>query len=270
MRARLCVARAFSSSSSPPGFFELRTDQVIPGKLNAYLDEYNHTAPERLKLLPGWLGMWKTELGGSVHSVQHLYQWNDYDQRDRARAAIEDHPMWLSNSEALNGGGADQDNLLPLPSLREKLSSSESVVMMEATDLLHSCGLPGAAGFTQAQSGDTSAISAPVTWELRQYQLVLGYATVPKFLALYGEGLADKLAADDSGASQLATLLYSDCGSLNVVVELWRHESMQRAQESRKASRQASKWKAAINEIAQISTRFETTYMRPLRASPWC
>jgi len=104
---------------------------------------------------------------------------------------------------------------------------------------------------------------------MRTYQLSLGYSTVPTFLELYSEGLRDKLAADDSGASQLATLLYSDSGSLNTVIELWRHESMQRAQESRVASRKATKWKHAIGEIAKLATEFRTLYMRPLEASPW-
>jgi|TARA_B100000524_G_scaffold43217_1_gene20649 hypothetical protein len=108
-----------------------------------------------------------------------------------------------------------------------------------------------------------------VAWELRKYQLQLGYDTVPRFLELYKEGLKDKLAADDSGASELATLLYSDSGPLNVVVELWRHETMQRAQDSRKASRKATKWRSAINEIAKLSTSFDTRFMRPMRFSPW-
>ena len=173
--------------------------------------------------------------------------------------------MWLMNMEGMQGGGADQDHVLPLPSLRQKLSSSESVIMVEATDALQSCGVPGATGFEPRET----AKGAQVAWELRTYQLVLGYPTVPRFLELYAGGLSDKLAADDSGASQLATLLYSDCGSLNVVMELWRHESMQRAQESRAASRKAAKWKAAIGEIAELTTSFTTTYMRPLRESPW-
>ena len=108
-----------------------------------------------------------------------------------------------------------------------------------------------------------------VVYELRRYQLVLGYPTVPRFLDLYTAGLQDKLKADDTGASQLVTLLYSDCGPLNVVIELWRHESMQRAQDSRVASRKAAKWKEAIGEIAQLTTSFSTSFMRPLRASPW-
>lgn len=92
---------------------------------------------------------------------------------------------------------------------------------------------------------------------------------MPKFLQLYSAGLKDKLAADDSGASQLATLLYSDCGSLNIVMELWRHESLQRSQDSRQASRKAVKWREAVNEIATIAHTFDTQFMRPLNGSPW-
>ena len=247
---------------SQGSFFELRRDQVIPSALHDYLDEHNQTADERRKLLPGWKGIWKTEVGGSVHQVHHLYQWDNYDQRDRIREIAEDHPAWYADSGT---HVSDMDNVMPLPSLRQKLSGSESVLMLEATDALHACGLPGAAGY----SSRLKEHSAGVAWEMRTYQLVLGYPAVPQFLELYTEGLRDKLAADDSGASELATLLYSDCGPLNVVVELWRHESIQRAQDSRMASRKAVKWKQAIGEIAKISTSFSTLYMRPLRASPW-
>jgi len=224
----------------PGGFFELRTDEVSPAALDDYV-----AASERLP--PGALGAWKTALGGRLHTVQTLSYWDDYDQRDAL--LLDDEPS---------------------PLIKAALTSSDSVVMHEATAALESCGLAGAAGFAaQQESAGTGGDSARVAWELRQYQLVLGYATVPRFLELYTEGLRDKLAADDSGASQLATLLYSDSGSLNVVVELWRHESMQRAQASRIASRQAAKWKAAIGEIATISTSFSTRMMRPLPSSPW-
>ena len=84
--------------------------------------------------------------------------------------------MWLMNAEAMRGGGADQDHLLPMPSLRQKLSSSESVIMLEATDALQSCGLPGAAGFVVPVNTPQDSL---VAWEMRSYQLVLGYPTVP-------------------------------------------------------------------------------------------
>lgn len=110
---------------------------------------------------------------------------------------------------------------------------------------------------------------ANVAWELRTYQLRLGYRTVPTFLRLFEEGLRDKLAVDDSGASSLVSLLYSDCGSLNVVRELWRHDSLSRAQDSRLASRKAAGWRGAIDEIAELAISFDTQFLRPLKHSPW-
>jgi len=264
------LTRALSTKFQTAGFFELRTDQVLPGSMASYLDEHERVATTRQDIFPGWLGIWKTELGGCVHSVRHLYHWNDYDERDFARQRAEDTVDYEAFRSKHMGPA------LPLPSLRQKLSSSTSVALVEATSHLQACGLGGAAGFTPgaglskrqtlvpADDGDTA-----LAWELRTYQLRLGYDTVPQFLELYAEGLKDKLAADDSGASQLATLLYSDCGSLNVVMELWRHESMQRAQVSRAASRKATKWRHAINEIAKLSVSFDTQMMRPLASSPW-
>lgn len=90
------TARAQLSSAAPfaaPGFFELRTDHVTPGAMGKYVAHAKQTASDRLERFPGWLGMWRTELGGSVHTVRQLYHWNDYDQRDAARAlAARDPP----------------------------------------------------------------------------------------------------------------------------------------------------------------------------------
>ena len=243
-RRRLCTAPRLK----PGSFFELRSDVVKPGSLGSYLSEYNMTAAERRRLLPGWLGIWKTELGGDISTVHHLYCWEDYDQRDRAREVAEDpvfrDPLRNDSTHRAHSGGTHDtgasrwstehaahhcarmlshpvrraslavathwmlDHVLPLPSLRDKLRSSSSVVMLEATETLRSCGLAGASGF--APAAHEASTQSHVAWEMRTYQLCLGYSTVPTFLELYSEGLRDKLAADDSGASQLATLLYSD------------------------------------------------------------
>ena len=74
---------------------------------------------------------------------------------------------------------------------------------------------------------------------------------------------------DDSGASELCSLLYSDNGSLNVVIELWRHRSLEGSMASRQASRKAGKWRAAVEEIAGLAHTFETAMMRPVPSSPW-
>ena len=137
------------------------------------------------------------------------------------------------------------------------LLSTETSVFAEATATLEAAGLPGLAGGID--------LSETAVYELRTYELVLGYATVPKFLELYGPGLVDKLAVDDSGESKLLSLLHSEAGvaPLNTVVELWRHESAQGAQRSRVASRGATTWRKAIGDIAEIATRFETQLLRP-------
>lgn len=128
--------------------------------------------------------------------------------------------------------------------------------------------MPGALEFVPSPV-EADAAPSRVTWELRTYQLRLGYDAVPEFLKIYAAGLEDKLRADDSGASALCSLLYSDNGPLNVVHELWRHESLQRSMDSRVASRKATKWREAIGQIATMATSFETRYLRPLASSPW-
>ena len=181
-------------------------------------------------------------------------------QRDQARYEAFDEP------EQGQDVMVSASSVLPLPSLRPMLQSSHSAAFVEATATLQGCGLPGALAFEPAAAADDGERAA---WELRTYQLRLGYDALPQFLELYADGLADKLKADDSGASSLCTLLYSDCGPLNVVHELWRHESLERAQASRAASRKAAKWRSAIGEIAKMATSFETSYLIPLARSPW-
>ena len=259
-------ARAFSSSVTRPGFFELRTDMVKPKKLDAYLKEQKSTAAARKRIFPGWLGIWRTELGGACHQVHHLYHWDSYDQRDATRFDADDEYEFYG--KILNAKSFPGSSILPLPTLRDKLDSSSACVFMEATDTLHACGLPGALDFRPAAL-DPAASPSRATWELRSHQLRLGYDAVPEFLKLYSAGLEDKLCVDDSGASALCSLLYSDNGPLNVVHELWRHESLQRSVDSRVASRKATKWREAIGQIATMATSFETRYLRPLASSPW-
>uniref|UniRef100_A0A7S2GUU0 NIPSNAP domain-containing protein n=1 Tax=Haptolina brevifila TaxID=156173 RepID=A0A7S2GUU0_9EUKA len=230
--------RAFSARAD--GFFELRQDCVMPDETADYMHQHTADAEERRRLFPGWCGSWKTELGGELSEVHSLYHWHNYTERDAAHK--EAHAVnWADNGYS-------------------------AAIFVEATECLNAAGLTGASGFV---SPPYNASSDKVAWELRTYQLVLGYSTVPSFLRLYSEGLCDKLAADDTGASTLVTLLYSDNGPLNVVHEIWRHESMQRAQDSRVASRKAVKWRSAVEQIAQLSTSFETRYILPLSGAPW-
>eukprot|EP00965_Chrysotila_dentata_P144628 4777205-Pleurochrysis_carterae.AAC.3 len=191
---------------------------------------------------PALLGEWRSFSGGETNNVHSIRGWASYQQMGDAL---------LEEVDADEAAG--------------QLRQQRSVAMVEATQALSACGLPGAALYTPPSpvNGERAV------WELRTYQLQLGYETVPQFLQLFQEGLAEKLAVDDSGASELATLLYSDNGSLNVVIELWRHASLARSQESRRASRKATRWRQAINDIAKLAVTFDTQLMRPTPRSPW-
>ena len=130
MRALRVHRRLFSSKPALPGFFELRTDVVKPKHISSYLDEVERTAADRRRIMPGWKGIWKTEIGGDASTVRHLYHWTDYDDRDRCRELASDdatHFGNVSNVETQAG------MTLPLPSLRENLSSTHSMVMVEAS-----------------------------------------------------------------------------------------------------------------------------------------
>jgi len=104
-----------------------------------------------------------------------------------------------------------------------------STTFVEATDALSACSVPGLAGYAPPSSVGCSSL---VAWEVRKYQLRLGYGAVPKFLSIFKEGLVEKLSKINGAGckSELVSLLFSDAGTLNVFVELWRHESMQHAQ----------------------------------------
>lgn len=105
--------------------------------------------------------------------------------------------------------------------------------------------------------------------EYRKYQLKLGYDTVPKFLELYGRGLPSKLNAPGTDPStSLITLLYSEVGSLNEVIEIWRHGSTTAMEISRVASRSSTEWRKSIGEIANLTNVFTNTIHKPLPFSP--
>jgi hypothetical protein len=103
-------------------------------------------------------------------------------------------------------------------------------------------------------------------YEFRKYHLKLGYDTVPKFLSLYEAGLPSKLGAVGSDpTTSLVTLLYTEVGQLNEVIEVWKHGAGVKAMEkSRVAARSAPEWRQAIKEIAELAIYFRSTIYTPL------
>lgn len=108
-------------------------------------------------------------------------------------------------------------------------------------------------------------------YEIRRYKLKLGYDTVPNMLSIYKSGLPSKLTAEGTDpTTSLVTLLYSEVGLLNEVIEIWRHgggtEAMNR---SRNAARGAHEWRKAVGGIADLATEFASAIHKPTSFSPW-
>lgn len=234
--ARRATPRRFASRalSSDAGFFELTTEELIGTCGVDALDV--QASPATHHLLSA-----KVDLGGPTSQIHHLVYNQSYaDRADGAPIVCKPGHLSRLGFEAP----------LEIPSALA-VTKTETAAFNEATKLLNDCGLPGAREFMAEGATSSEATNRGTAWELRTYQLVLGYDAVPQFLKLYGAALPDKLEADTTGKSELVTLLYSDCGPLNRVHELWRHDSLQGAQQSRAASRAASRWRTAIGEIAK-------------------
>lgn len=143
----------------------------------------------------------------------------------------------------------------------------KSSIFVEAP-LVQEMGLAGLGGGGKEETKTTNGTNT--IFEVRRYQLQLGYDTVPRFLSLYQEGLPSKLneATGKDPTTSLITLLYSEVGPLNHVIEVWKHGNGTAAMErSRVAARQAQEWRHAIAEIAGIAQQFNTAIYRPYEFS---
>ena len=140
-----------------------------------------------------------------------------------------------------------------------KLPLQSSLLFAEA-GLVSEFGLHG---FMNEESPGGGKGENPI-YEYRRYQLRLGYDTVPAFLKAYAHGLPSKLAHQHPSTS-LCSVLYTEVGSLNECLEIWRHGDGVRAMEaSRAAARSAIEWRAAIGKIAMLAQTFQSTIHKPV------
>ena len=102
----------------------------------------------------------------------------------------------------------------------------------------------------------------------RKYQLPLGYVTVPNFLEIYAEGVQEKVQHQDP-ATSLCTVMYTEVGKLNEVIEIWRHSCVGGMESSRFMAREAPKWREAIGKMAEIAIKFENEIVNPVSFSNW-
>ena len=244
------IASRFTSSAAVQPVVELREYNVNPGHLAAYLKATAEFADLRKALTPvRFFSL--PETGGALTMATHAYYYEGgHTERDQKRAAVRDHPDWNRYLE------------IALPYL-DGLQSNIYVEAPLVSQLTGVTGLQDVSMLDQGTAGDCIL-------EFRRYHLKLGYDTVPKFLEYYGAGLPSKLSAKGTDpTTSLVTLLYSDVGRLNEVIEIWRHGNGTSAMEqSRGAARGAKEWRTAIANIADLALQFSSTIHKPTSFSP--
>ena len=257
-RAARHASSSTTSSTSPP-IVELREYKLHPAFAADYIKatvaaasvRHEHV-PTRLFSLP--------ETGGALNVATHLYDYvGGHAEREAARGGMPGDARWVEY----------------LGEVRPFVAEQRSTIFVEASDIVDNFSLHGMSGAGpqpyKPNPGDTSPSyegicdTSPI-YEIRRYQLKLGYDTVPRFLAHYASGLGSKLGAEGTHEStSLVTLLYSDIGPLNEVIEVWRHGAGTHAmQVSRGAARGAGPWRDAISEIADLAMSFTSTVHKPV------
>lgn len=194
--------------------------------------------------------MSQPEVGGVTNIMTHAYYYEGglKEQQEMTR---------ISSSSCNDPWHQFQDNVKPFIHLQQ------SSVYVEAP-LAKQANLEGMGGLTGTKK---YLLDSPHTiLEIRRYCLKLGYDTVPNFLNLYGEGLPSKLAAPGTDPeTYLVSLLYSEVGRLNEVIEIWKHGNGAEGMEtSRVAARGAQEWRKAIGSIARLAIEFRTSIHRPI------
>ncbi len=227
---------------------ELREYQVLPGKLNDFIHLTDSVAELR-NLLPSRLFS-TPDTGGRLNNLHHFYYYNGgLEERESARTAVMKNNDW---TKFVNDS-------------RQHILQQTSSIYVEAP-LIRTMNLCGMQVLSPASAPDSRVI-----YEVRKYRLKLGYNVVPKFLEIYGNGLPSKLSAPGTDPStELCTVLSTEVGELNNVIEIWRHGGGASAMNtSRIAARNAFEWRVAINSIAELAIDFTSAIHKPLPLSNW-
>lgn len=187
--AAVSTGRRQLSTTSPP-IVEIR-EYVLQAQFAAnYGTLAAKTASLRKSLLPMRL-FCVPETGGQLNVATHFYFYEGgIEQRDEARNKALQNEEWKTF----------------LVDSKPFALTQQSNLYAEAP-LVYKHNLCGMRAEMPA-SPDDNAI-----YEIRKYRMVLGYDTVPKYLALLEEGLPSKLAAaGNDPSSQLCTVLYTEVG----------------------------------------------------------
>ena len=76
--------------------YEMRTYDVKPGLLSAYLKLFNDVGLPERKPHNNLVGFWFTEFG-DLNQVVHIWTWESLDQRAVLRAELLQNPKWAQD-----------------------------------------------------------------------------------------------------------------------------------------------------------------------------
>jgi hypothetical protein len=225
---------------------ELREYSLKPSHAGQFLQMADATGALRKQLAPLRLFA-VSNTGGQLNTAFHFYYHPSLQRRDDAARAMRAHAQW-SEFESHSARCCDRQS---------------SCIYAEAPFVAGAYG--GMATEIVAGNGDCAAV-----YEIRRYRLVLGYDTVPRFMDHYSSGLSSKLDASKEAGSRFCSLLYTEVGHLNEVLEIWRHNGVSGMEQARVLSRQSQPWKVAVANIAPLALSFSNTLLTPTPFSNWC
>lgn len=253
-RAAAALSIKASSGASAAKLFELRSYVLHPHMTQDYVKRVNEAAALRMRVLPSLIGFWLTETGGALNTVHHMYEYESLAARAEVRKVLAGDAEWAAH----------------LADTTPSIASAQSEVFRVADDVMRAA----AEARERGSDGDDAVVArnrfaglAPGAYEMREYQLVAGYDSVPKLREAFVNGIGSKMRADAAG--ELAFFGYTELGVLNRVIEIWRYPDAQACLDGRVAARKAGEWRKAIGAAAPLAARFQSSLMVPLLFSPW-
>lgn len=294
---RFMSAAAGARVDTAANLVEMREILFKPARLREYLQTQSSGQHLARNQEPGLLGHFVSVLGGSTSKVVTIHASDDLEARcghsgwrkSKCRAS---QPLYRDTHHPLGRRVASPADA---PALARDQTSA---ILLEALDCHEAGGACRVRDFQTPPDGECRTSPAPAlcliqmpyrattplhrrivpdltltagaarpVYEMRQYQLHPGYGSVPKLREIFLEGLPHKVAADPTG--RLVGFLYTDFGTLNRVVELWRYPSAQACIDARQAARRVQPWRECIGKVTPGVQHFTTELLAPTPLSRW-
>lgn len=137
------------------------------------------------------------DTGGVLNQVTHFYSFPSLAVRAGIRSTLAANKEWQRY----------------IDQARPFVAHQESMIMLEASDCHAAAGVPPASQFSPP-----ARTATPALYEMRTYQLILGYNPVPELRTAFRAGLPSKVSRDKEG--KLVLMCYSDVGRVFVTALL--------------------------------------------------